>query len=217
VFDSNPIERVRAIAAHLAKFDYDAYDLRLMVEETIKYGIDEQRQGNPPIEGVIRDAIEASRRGEQLDPKIANWPYYRSQLTTLLAKLDNDGDRAHSSASEKDALDEEDTGPMVVGENSQQSGTDSYGQGASSKTDAALGDLTADETLPPPHRRPTPPRKVKTATMKDSEGDSGNAQDPILAFSRRNLQEVAKRDQPGRLHQMLAEDTQQQDSDENDW
>ena len=73
VFDSSPSERLRAIADHMAKFGYDAFDLQLMVEATIKYGVDEKRQGNPPLEGAIHDAMEAARLGEQLDPKRAPW------------------------------------------------------------------------------------------------------------------------------------------------
>ena len=218
VFDSVPSERLRAITEHLAKFDYDAFDLRLMVEETIKYGIDEKRQGNPPQEGVIRDAIEASLRGQQLDPKIANWPYYRAQLTAMLAPPEEAAERPHASTDQKDPQDEEDSSPMIIGDNSQQSGTDSFGQGASSKTDAALGDLSADETMTPSrHPKPKPPKSVRMATLKSSKSEGSGGEDPILAFSRKNLAEAARRDSPGRLHQLMTGDTQKQDANQMDW
>ena len=218
VFDSVPAERLRAITEHLAKFDYDAFDLRLMVEETIKYGIDEKRQGNPPQEGVIRDAIEACQHGQQLDPRIANWSYYRAQLAAMLAPADEAEERAHASSDQKDPQDEEDTSPMIIGDNSQQSGTDSFGQGASSKTDAALGDLSADEnTTPSRHPKPKPPKSVRMATLKSSKSEGGGAEDPILAFSRKNLAEVARKDSPGRLHQLMTGDTQKQDANQMDW
>jgi Ca-activated chloride channel family protein len=218
VFDSNPVERVRAIAEHLARFDYDAYDLRLMVEETLRYGIDEKRQGNPPLEGVIRDAIEACEHGQQLDSKIANWSYYRAQLTEMLKPADESAAKTHASSDQKDAQDEEDTSPMIIGEGTQQSGSDSFGQGASSKTDAALGDLSADESFTPSQqRRPKPPRSVRNATITDSKSDRGGGEDPILAFSRKNLAAVARRDSPGRLHQLMAGDTQKQDDNGMEW
>jgi Ca-activated chloride channel family protein len=219
VFDSNPAERLRAIADHLGKFGYDAFDLRLMVEASIKYGMDEKRLGNPPLEGVLRDAVEASRRAEQLNPKLAPWSYYRSQLTALLAPDTDDGSNGERSKNPKEANDEEDNGPMVIGQNTQHGGSDSYGEGAASKGDMALGDLSADDNVVPPHRehKPKPPKSVRNATFTHSGGDSGGAEDPVLAFSKKNLAEIIKRDSPGRLHQMLAEDTQEQNTSEMDW
>ena len=219
VFDSSPSERLRAIADHLGRFGYDAFDLQLMVEATIKYGIDEKRTGNPPLEGVIQDAIEASRRGEQLDPKRAPWSYYRSQLAAVLAPDPGDGTNGERSKNPKEANDEEDNGPMVIGQNTQHGGSDSYGEGAASKGDAALGDLSADDNVIPPHRdhKPKPPKNVRNATFTHSGGNNDSAEDPILAFSKKNLAEIVKRDSPGRLHQMMAEDTNEQNSSEMDW
>ncbi|HEV7442558.1 MAG TPA: VWA domain-containing protein [Steroidobacteraceae bacterium] len=219
VFDSSPGQRLRAIADHLGKFGYDAYDLQLMIEATIKYGVDEKRQGNPPLEGVIRDAMEASRRGEQLNPKLAPWSYYRSQLAAVIAPNADDATNGQRSQNPKEANDEEDNGPMVIGQNTQHGGSDSYGEGAASKGDAALGDLSADDNVVPPHRdrKPKPPGSVRNATFMHSGGENGAAEDPILAFSRKNLAEIVKRDSPGRLHQMMAEDTQAHDNSEMDW
>ena len=219
VFDSSPSERLRAIADHLGKFGYDAFDLQLMVEATIKYGIDEKRTGNPPLEGVIRDAMEASRRGEQLDPKRAPWSYYRSQLAAVLAPDPDDATNGERSKNPKEANDEEDNGPMVIGQNTQHGGSDSYGEGAASKGDAALGDLSADDNVVPLHRdhKPKPPKSVRNATFTHSGGNNDAAADPILAFSKKNLAEIVKRDSPGRLHQMMAEDTNEQNTGEMDW
>jgi Ca-activated chloride channel family protein len=219
VFDSSPSERLRAIADHLGKFGYDAFDLQLMVEATIKYGIDEKRQGNPPAEGVIQDAMEASRRGEQLNPKLAPWAYYRSQLAATLAPDPNDATNSERSKNPREANDEEDNGPMVIGQNTQHGGSDSYGEGAASKGDAALGDLSPDDNVVPPHRdhKPKPPKSVHMAAFTKSGADNSSNDDPILAFSKKNLAEIVKRDSPGRLHQMMAEDSREQNSTEMDW
>jgi Ca-activated chloride channel family protein len=219
VFDSNPAERLRAIADHLGKHGYDAFDLRLMVEASIKYGTDEKRQGNPPLEGVLRDAVEASQRGEQLDPKLAPWSYYRAQLDALLKPDADDDSKGERSKNPNEANDEEDNGPMVIGQNTQHGGTDSYGEGAASKGDMALGDLSADDNVVPPHRdhKPKPPKTVRNATFTHSGTGSGADEDPILAFSKKNLAQVVKRDSPGRLHQMMAEDTHEQNTSEMDW
>ena len=217
VFDSNPTERLRRITEHLAKYDYDAYDLNLLVEEAIKYGVDARRTGVPPAEGVLRDAIEATHQGERLDQSVANWSYYRSQLTDLLAPTGKNSDKEEESQARKELMDEEDNPPMVTSDGSQQTASDSFGQGASSKTDASLGDLSADKDSPVERRKPTPPGKVRTATSTGGKSGGSDPQDAVLALSRKRLDEVAKRDSPGRVHQLLTGTTPQSDSKQMTW
>lgn len=221
VFDSNPIKRVRAITEHLAEYDYDAYDLRLLVEETIKYGLDSQRTETEITEGVIRDAIDATYQGEKLDTSVADWNYYRSQLTAMLEPIEKEeAKREEESQAKKEQLDEEDNPPTVTGQSSSQAASDSFGQGSSAKTDAALGELTSDQKLAPPRPKklPPPPKRARM-TAKASSGSGGNdvSNDPILALNMKRLEEVNKKDSPGRLHQLLAESLEQQDSNAFDW
>ncbi len=216
VFDSNPVERLRAIVRHLATFDYDAYDLRLMVEETIKYGLDEQRLGLVPAEGVIRDAIAATEQGEALDPTVADWSFYRERLAVML-KAPETADTAGSQERPPTPLDEEDAPPMVAGQSTQSTATDSFGQGASAKTDAALGDLTPGEDVEVKREnKPPPPKSARMAALRASRGNGGGGNDPILSFSRKRMEEATKRDSPGRLHQLLADPTEQQEP-QQDW
>ncbi len=180
VFESNPTDRVRRIAEHLAKYDYDAFDLELLVQESIKYGLDIQRTGGVLSDGVIRDAIEATRQGEKLDKSLADWGYYRSQLTTLLAP--GKTEEKEESLAQNAVMDEEDNRPMVIGENSQSFANDSFGEGASAKSDAALGDLTPSERIEPQRNgaKPTPPKQVKMATSSRTKPGGGEAEDPIM-------------------------------------
>jgi hypothetical protein len=108
---------------------------------------------------------------------------------------------------------------MVIGQNTQHGGSDSYGEGAASKGDAALGDLSADDNVIPQHRdhKPKPPKSVRSATFTRSGGENVGADDPILAFAKRNLAEIVKQDSPGRLHQLMAEETSEQGAAEMDW
>lgn len=219
VFDSNPVERLRAITAHLAQFGYDAYDLRLMVEASIRYGVDANRTGTEITAGVIRDAIEATHQGERLDASIADWSYYRSQLTDMLAPPA--ATLAEEKSEAQDAImDEENERPIVTGD-SQSSANDSFGEGASAKTDAALGDLTPDGDVEIKRdKKAKPPAKVRTAAARPtgSLGDEpNNAEDPILKLTRKNLDEAARRDSPGRLHQLMATEETQPDSNKFDW
>ena len=217
VFDSNPTERLRSIVRHLAEFDYDAYDLRLMVEATIKYGLDEKRLDLEPDEGVIRDAIEATYQGEALDSKVASWPFYRERLAALLEKSEETTEQEQPERP-PNALDEEDAPPMVAGQSTQNAATDSFGQGASAKTDAALGDMTApDDVNPKREAKAPPPKSVRMAALHASRGDSRDGTDPILSFSRQRLEEVSRRDSPGRLHQLLSDTGTEQTQAQEDW
>ncbi|WP_157995427.1 VWA domain-containing protein [Peristeroidobacter soli] len=217
-FDSNPTQRLRAIADHLAQRGYDAFDLRLMVEATLRYGIDAQRTGTAVAEGVIRDAIEATQQGERLNTSIADWSYYRGQLTAMLEPPASEATEDKSQAPDA-VMDEENERPVVTGDSSQQSANDSFGEGASAKTDATLGDLTA-EGQPEAQRgkKPKPPSNVRAAAVRPARSSSpGDAEDPILKLTKKNLDEAARRDSPGRLHQLMSAEESQADPNQFDW
>lgn len=215
-FDSDPAERVRAIAAHLAEYDYDAFDLRLLVEESIRYGVDRQRTGEPIEAGVVRDALAAAAQGAEIDDGIADWTYYRAQLEKLL-EVDAGTEEAPSGSDDRRQLmDEEDSQPLVAGQSTQQSANDSFGQGASGRSDTALGDLSSDREVTIPGRRKPPPAGARAGASGPPQADAV-AHDPILAFSLERLEEVVRRDSPGRLHQLMVGDESQQNINEFDW
>jgi Ca-activated chloride channel homolog len=218
VFDSNPSERLRAIAEHLARFGYDAFDLRLMVEASIRYGIDAQRTGTAVREGVIRDAIDAASQGERLDAAIADWSYYHAQLTAMLEPASTAAAEDKSQAPDA-VMDEENERPLVTGDSNQQSANDSFGEGASAKTDAALGDLSPEgEPNAQPGKRPKPSAKARAVASRAPRTSSGGeADDPILKLTRQSLDEAARRDSPGRLHQLLAPEESSADPNQFDW
>lgn len=219
VIDSDPQKRLRAIVEHLAEYDYDAFDLRLMVEETLNYGIDAQRNNIPPSEGAIRDAILATRHGESLDPSIADWSFYRARLEDLLPK-DDSGEAGEENPDRKNqVMDEEDNPPTVTGQSTLQSATDSFGQGSATRTDATLGELSPSNEMPSRRReKREPPKSVKTASVSGSNsGGSNDADDPILQLSRNRMAEAVKNDSPGRLHQLLTEYSNETESEQFDW
>lgn len=216
VFDSNPVERVRVIAEHLAEFDYDAFDLRLLVEESIRYGQDTQRTGETIEAGAIRDAIEATVIGEGIDTSIADWPYYRSQLNSMLAVVQEAAAEESAKRDRDENVDEEDETPVVTGQSSQQTAEDSFGRGAAAKTDAALGDLSADNAPTGERGKRPAPQSTRTATLRES-ANGRNDNDPILAFSRKRLEEIARKDSPGRVHQLLTDGTVLENQNKFDW
>lgn len=204
-FTSNPTERLRAVARHLGEFGYDAFDLRLLVETTIRYGADQQREKLPVSEGVIRDALDASNQGERIDQALVNWSYYRAQLTAMLETPD-DGPKEAENGSKKELLDEEDNPPMVTGEGNQSFASDSFGQGSATKTDATLGEMEPPKDIARPKRgdKPPVPKNVRSAMAARNVSGAG-PDDAVLKLQQQRLKDIAKNDSPGRVHQLLAE------------
>ncbi|MFO0335860.1 MAG: VWA domain-containing protein [Pseudomonadota bacterium] len=216
VFDGDPIPRLRAIVEHLAEYGYDAFDLRLMVEESIRYGVDSQRTAATIAPGVLRDAIEATHRGEKLDPSVADWGYYRAQLSEMLA--------AQSALVEERSeapdtiMDEENDTPIVIGDGTQQFANDSFGLGASSRTDATLGEIEPASDVPLPRgRKPTPPQNARAAGVRPRPDAGGGSSSAIMKFARERLDEAAQADSPGRLHLLLADDPPPADPNAVTW
>jgi Ca-activated chloride channel family protein len=219
-FTSNPTERLRAITRHLGEFGYDATDLRLMVESTIRYGVDQQREKLPVSEGAIHDALDASNQGERINPKLVNWSYYRSQLTAILEKNRADGKSEEENGSKKELMDEEDNPPMVTGEGNQSFASDSFGQGSATKTDATLGEMEPPKDIQRPKRgeKPPLPKNVRAAMAARNVSNAG-PDDAVLKLQQQRLVDIGKNDSPGRVHQLLAEmsGTQTPPTNKFDW
>jgi Ca-activated chloride channel family protein len=218
-FTSNPTERLRAIARHMGEFGYDAYDLRLLVESTIRYGIDQQREQLPVSEGAINDGLEAANQGERLDKDLVNWSYYRSQLTAILEKNGNGPASEEENGSKKELMDEEDNPPMVTGEGNQSFASDSFGQGSATKTDATLGEIEAPKDVPRPKRQDKPPLPKNVRAAMAARNVSAGPDDAVLKLQQQRLVDIGKNDSPGRVHQLLAEmsGTQAAPSNKFDW
>jgi Ca-activated chloride channel family protein len=219
-FTSNPTERLRAVTRHLGEFGYDASDLRLMVEATIRYGVDQQREKLPVSEGAIRDALDASHQGERIDAKLVNWSYYRSQLTEILKKNGAGGAGEEENGSKKELMDEEDNPPMVTGEGNQSFASDSFGQGSATKTDATLGEMEPPKDIQRPKRgeKPPLPKNVRAAMAARNVSNAG-PDDAVLKLQQQRLVDIGKNDSPGRVHQLLAEmsGTQTPPTNKFDW
>jgi Ca-activated chloride channel family protein len=218
-FTSNPTERLRAIARHLGEFGYDAYDLRLLVESTIRYGIDQQREQLPVSEGAIKDAMDAANQGERMDKALVNWSYYRSQLTAILEKNGNGPQSEEENGSKKELMDEEDNPPMVTGEGNQSFASDSFGQGSATKTDATLGEIEPPKDMPRPKRDQKPPLPKNVRAAMAARNVSAGPDDAVLKLQQQRLVDIGKNDSPGRVHQLLAEmsGTQAAPSNKFDW
>lgn len=204
-FTSNPTERLRAIARHLGEFGYDAFDLRLLVESTIRYGVDQQREQLPVSEGAIRDGLDAADQGERLARDLVNWSYYRAQLTEILEKNGGGPQSEEENGSKKELMDEEDNPPMVTGEGNQSFASDSFGQGSATKTDATLGEIEPPKDFKREKRNEKPPLPKNVRAAMAARNVSAGPDDAVLKLQKQRLVEIGKNDSPGRVHQLLAE------------
>ncbi len=178
-------------------------DLALLAERTVNYAMETLARGNTPAEGALRDALLAVEAGERLAPPDAEWAVLRARLRGLMAR-DAGAGPARPPEQKKDALDEEDRPSQTNGQGSQQTTSESMGQGGAARTEATIGELRRDAGV----RRPA--ARAASAAGKPGQapsgGGSGGRPDPWRALTLKRFQEVTKADRPAVLFQALAGD-----------
>lgn len=218
-FKGDPAQRVRAIASHMGRFGYDPVDLKLMVQATIQFALSERAHGRLPLQGVMHDAVDAVHMGKKLDPQLAQWDRYESQIHALLAPLPveaKEKDPENNDKDDDDDDDEQNYRPVPLRKAKDKEGKDLFGKNTRSRSEFALGDLSGDETFAPqePHggrrRPPKPPQNPAAAP------GATPANDPTMIEARKNFAIVVKADSPGRVHQLLNGETNKR-AVEQDW
>jgi Ca-activated chloride channel homolog len=218
-FKGDPAQRVRAIAAHMGRFGYDPFDLKLFVEAAMQFAVNERARGRLPLQGVMRDAVDAAHIGKKLDPNVAQWDHYEREIHELLAPLPveaKEKDPENNDPDDEDDDDEQNYRPVPLRKAKDKEGRDLFGKNTRSRSEFALGDLSGDETFAPqePHgarRRPPRPRQNPALTPGATP-----ANDPKMVEARKNFAIVVKADSPARVHQLLNGDTHKRAVDE-DW
>src|SRR5262249_708144 len=156
-----------AIASHMGKWGYDPSDLKRLVEAAMQFAVNERARGRLPLEGVMHDAVDAARMGKKLDPTLAPWDRYESQIHDLQAPLPVEAKEEEPENNDTDHDDEEDEQnykPVPLRKAKDKEGKDLFGKNTRSRSEFALGDLSGDETFAPqePHggrrKPPTPPQ-----------------------------------------------------------
>lgn len=206
-FQGDPAQRVRAIASHMGKFGYDAFDLKLQVQAAMQFAINERARGRLPLEGVMHDAVDAAHMGKTLDPKLAQWDHYESQIRDLMAPLPvnaQEKDPENNYTDDEDEDDEQNYRPVPL-RKAKDKDRDLFGKNTRSRSEFALGDLSGDETFAPqePHggrRKPPPPPPAQNPALIPGATPTD---DPTMAEARKNFAIVVKGDSPGRVHQLL--------------
>lgn len=192
----------------------DARDLALLAERTINYGLETLARGQAVPEGPVRDALAAVEFGEKLQPTQADWITMRSALKRFLARTADDT-TARPPEQKKDALDEEDRPSQTNGQGSQQTTSESMGQGGVAKTDAALGELRQETTRRT--RTQTRPGQLRPGSGPGDPLVEGATRDPLRALTLKRYREVVKGDTPGVLFQALNGDGHTEPAGGRDW
>lgn len=216
-FKGDPAERVRAIASHMGRFGYDPFDLKLSVQAAIQFAISERAHGRLPLLGVMHDAVDAAQMGKKLNPTLAPWDRYESEIRALLAPLPvqaAEKEPENNGTHDEDEDDEQNYKPVPLRKAKDKEGEDLFGRNARGRSEFALGDLSGDETFAPqePHGRRRPPPPPQNATLNQG---AAAADDPTMMEARKNFAVVVKSDSPGRVHQLLNGDARR--AVEQDW
>jgi Ca-activated chloride channel homolog len=203
-WEGDPAQRVRAISSHMGQSGYDPYDLKLLVQAQIQFAIDERAHGRLPLRGVMHDAVDAVHMGKKLDPRMAQWDHYESQIQDLLTPLPIEAQAKDPQNNDKDDDDDEQNyRPVPLRKAKDKEGKDLFAKNTKSRSEFALGDLSGDETFAPQephgsHRRPPKPRQNPALTPWTTP-----VNDPMMLDARKNFAIVVKADSPGRVHQLL--------------
>jgi Ca-activated chloride channel family protein len=192
----------------------DARDLALLGERTVNYGLEMLARGQAVPEGPVRDALAAVEFGEKLQPAQADWTTLRSTLKRFLART-ADETTARPPEQKKEALDEEDRPSQTNGQGSQQTTSESMGQGGVAKTDAALGELRKESTRRA--RTEKTPGQLRPGSGPSDPLMEGATRDPLRALTLKRYREVVKGDTPGVLFQALNGDGRTEAAGGRDW
>lgn len=214
----DPAERVRALASHMGRFGYDPLELKMLVEAAMQFAIGERARGRLPLQGVMRDAVDAVHVGKKLDPQMAQWDHYEVEIHELLAPLPVEVKKkdANNGQDDEDDDDEQNFRPVPLRKAKDKHGRDLFGNNADSRSEFVLGDLSGDETFAPqePHgHRRRPPTLPQNPTLTPQ---ATLPNDPKIVEARKNFAIVVRADSPARIHRLLNGDEKKRAVDE-DW
>lgn len=191
---------IEDLAAHR---QIEARDLALLALRTQEYARETLARGYSPAEGTLRDALLAVEHGERMDARAADWAALRRDLQLFLGR--EAAGAAARSEQKKEALDEEDRPSQMNGQGSQQTTSESMGQGGASKSDAVIGELRKETMRRGLIVRPRP--GTQSAGVAPGGGGPAARPDPLRELTLKRFREVSKADTPGVLYQALAGDT----------
>jgi Ca-activated chloride channel family protein len=204
---------VNHVSGHTA---IEAPDLLRIAELTVNYGIETLDRGEAVEDGAILDGLEAVRHGQQLAPTLPEWEHLRIDLERLRLRRAQAEAARRPPEEKKESYDEEDKPVLTNGQGTQQTTSESSGEGGVALSDIAIGQLGKAPPRPP-GATPAPKRPRPNANTADAAGGAQAAPSPLRKLLLKHYREVSQGDQPGLLFQTLNGGPHPEASGGKDW
>jgi len=214
-----------AVTRLSAKDTLDAKDCAEFAQTTITYGQRMNAAQQPVREGVIRDALVAVDRGEQIDPNAADWPKLRKDLEDLRKKQDekkpdqkkpDDQKQPQQNQKNQDKPDQNKQDQNKQDQNQRdQQNQQQPPQGQNPQQDQSqktFGDMK-DQSQKPPKPSASGTQKVGGQKVKKQDFSL----DPELALPLQKLDQVKDQDSPAELQQLLRGEPEKPVKKGKDW
>lgn len=196
------------------------------VRTTIAYGKDLQAAQKHVPAGPVNDGLAAVDEGEKLDPRAADWPELRRQLEALLKKKDAPPQPQQSPQQKKEEQKKQDQQQQQNSQQQKQNQPQNQKQQQQQNQAAPKPppekqqgseqkDRSAEKSDQPP--QPTDPTDEQKVGGGQEKKDSPGSKDPALAMPLQKLEQIKDQDSPGRLFQLMQNQTSAPNKPGKDW
>jgi len=202
------------VARLAAKDTVTAKEYAEMASTTVTYGQRVKSAQQPPLESVVRDALQAVDAGEKADAKAADWPKLRAELEDLIKKEEpppeDKKDEDKKDQEKKDQQqDQNQSQDQQQDQEQQQQQSDQQKQDQEQKEQQsqqqnkdAFGDMKDDPQKPEP--KPQTPKDPGTQKVGgQQEKQPAEPVDAELAMPLQKLEQVRNQDSPAKLQQLM--------------
>jgi Ca-activated chloride channel family protein len=200
------------VARLAAKDTVTAKEYAEMASTTVTYGQRVKSAQQPPLESVVRDALQAVDAGEKADTKAADWPKLRAELEDLIKKEEpppEDKKDEDKKDQEKKDQQQDQNQSQDQQQDQQQQQSDQQKQDQEQKEQQsqqqnkdAFGDMKDDPQKPEP--KPQTPKDPGTQKVGgQQEKQPAEPVDAELAMPLQKLEQVRNQDSPAKLQQLM--------------
>lgn len=204
------------VARLASKDTVTAKEYAEMAQTTVTYGQRVKSAQQPPLESVIRDALQAVATGEKADAKAADWPKLRAELEDLIKKEEpppeDKKDQDKKEQEKKDQQQEQNQSQdQQQDKDQQQQQSDQQKQDQEQKEQQsqqqnqdAFGDMKDKQDKPQDPKPQTPDPKSGTQKVGgQQEKQPAEPVDAELAMPLQKLEQVRNQDSPAKLQQLM--------------
>jgi len=202
------------VARLAAKDTVTAKEYAELASTTVTYGQRVKSAQQPPLESVIRDALQAVATGEKADAKAADWPKLRAELEDLIKKEEpppedkkdqdkKDQEKKDQQQDQNQSQDQQQDKDQQQKQSDQQKQDKEQKEQPSQQQDQeAFGDMKDKSQTPDP--KPQTPKDPGTQKVGgQQEKQPAEPVDAELAMPLQKLEQVRNQDSPAKLQQLM--------------